>query len=59
MKPKTGKSKSPRKTPGTVLGEQMLAEGNKLSDAEREKSGDEFMKLYYGGKFESAPARRR
>ena len=37
-----------------MLAEAMRAEGNKLTDAEREKLGSEFMKLYYGG--ESKPA---
>ena len=44
---------------GTVLAARMRAEGNKLTDAEREKLGEEFLKLYYGGDHKSAPTRRR
>ena len=59
MDPKSHKLKPPKKTPGTVLAEQMRAEGNKLTDADREKLGEEFMKLYYGGEPKAAPHRRR
>lgn len=34
---------------GTVLGAKARAECNRLTDTEREKLGDEFMKLYHGG----------
>ena len=44
---------------GTVVGARARAEGNKLTDAEREKLGEEFMKLYYGGETKPAPTRRR
>jgi len=44
---------------GAVLAARMRAEGNKLTDAEREKLGEEFLKLYYGGDHKSAPTRRR
>jgi hypothetical protein len=37
----------------------MRAEGNKLSDAEREKLGAEFLKLYYGDASKPASTRRR
>jgi hypothetical protein len=33
---------------GTELAARMRAEGNKWTDAEREKLGEEFLKLYYG-----------
>lgn len=44
---------------GTVLAVRMCAEGNKLPDQEREKLGEEFLKLYYGGDHEPATPRRR
>ena len=44
---------------GTVLAARMRAENNKLTDIEREKLGEEFLKLYYGGDHKSAPTRRR
>ncbi|MCU0784050.1 MAG: hypothetical protein MUF81_08385 [Verrucomicrobia bacterium] len=34
---------------GTVVGARMRAESNKLTDTQREKLGEEFLKLYYGG----------
>jgi hypothetical protein len=59
VNPKSRKSKPPKKTPGTLLAEAMRAEGNKLTDAEREKLGTEFLKLYYGGESQPASTRRR
>ena len=59
MNPKSRKSKPVKKTPGTVLAEEMRADGNKLSDSEREQLGEEFMKLYYGSEPKPVPARRR
>ena len=52
LRPVKVKAKNPstpkeKKTPGTLLAEQMRAEGNKLTDAERERLGEEFMKLYF------------
>jgi hypothetical protein len=44
---------------GTVLGAKARAECNRLTDQEREKLGDEFMKLYYGGATKPATTRRR
>jgi len=44
---------------GTALAAQARAEGNKWTDAEREKLGDQFMKLYYGGETKPATTRRR
>jgi hypothetical protein len=46
-------------TPGTVLAARARAEGNKWTDAEREKLGEQFMKFYYGGETKPATARRR
>jgi len=43
---------------GTVLAAQARAEGNKWTDTERDKLGDEFMKLYYGAT-KPATTRRR
>ena len=59
MNPRPHKPKAPKKTPGTLLAEEMRAEGNKLTDVEREKLGEAFMKLYYGGEPKPAPTRRR
>jgi hypothetical protein len=44
---------------GTALAGQVRAEGNKWTDAEREKLGEEFMKLYYGGETKPTTTRRR
>lgn len=44
---------------GTVLAARARSEGNKWTDAEREKLGEQFMKLYYGGKTKPATTRRR
>jgi len=44
---------------GTALAAQARAEGNEWTDAEREKLGEQFMKLYYGGETKPAAARRR
>jgi len=49
MNSKSRKSRPPKKTPGTLLAEAMRAEGNRLTDAEREKLSSEFLKLYCGG----------
>jgi hypothetical protein len=51
--------KPAKKTPGTLLAEKMRAAGNKLTDAQREKLSEEFLKLYYGGNPKPAPTRRR
>lgn len=40
---------------GTVLAARARAEGNKWTDAEREKLGEELMKLYYGGQIPPRP----
>ncbi len=44
---------------GTVLAAQARADGNKWTDAKREKLGEEFMKLYYGDEPKPATTRRR
>ena len=43
---------------GTVVGAKYRARCNDLSDSEREKLNNEFLKLYYAGSV-SQPARRR
>ncbi len=55
------RKKAPRQkaTPGTVLAARARAAGNKWTDAEREKLGEQFMKLYYGGETKPATTRRR
>jgi hypothetical protein len=45
---KRKKAQSEKVSAGTQLGAQAPAEGNKWSDAEREKLGEQFMKIYYG-----------
>ncbi|MGD1086181.1 MAG: hypothetical protein ABSA47_15710 [Verrucomicrobiota bacterium] len=44
---------------GTVLAARARAEGNKWTDAEREKLGAQFMRLYYGGETKPASTPRR
>ncbi len=44
-------------TAGTVTGAKYRAKCNQLGDTEREKLGDEFLKLYYGRPVQAA--RRR
>ncbi len=43
---------------GTIVGAKYRARCNELSDSEREKLNDEFMKLYYADNIRQ-PARRR
>ena len=45
---KAKKVRAEKPTPGTVLAAKYRARGNQFGDAEREKLGDEFLKLYYG-----------
>ena len=59
MNPKSRRRKLAKKTAGTIRAEEMRADGNKLTDSERERLGEEFMKLYYSGEPKPAPARRR
>jgi hypothetical protein len=56
---KRKKAQVEKASAGTALAARMRAEANKLTDAEREKLGEEFLKLYYGGETKSATARRR
>jgi hypothetical protein len=56
---KRKKAQIEKASPGTVLAAQARAEGNKWTDAEREKLGEQFMKLYYGGETKQATTRRR
>lgn len=44
---------------GTIVGAKMRAECNRLTEGEREKLGEEFLKLYYGGNHKPATTRRR
>ncbi len=55
MKAKKGQVQ--KTTAGTVVGEKYRARCNQLTDTEREKLGDEFLKLYYARPVQSA--RRR
>ncbi len=57
MKPKKAHEDKP--SAGTLLGAKARAEGNRLTDAKREKLGEEFLKLYYGGETQPASTRRR
>lgn len=57
---KTAKpTKTSRKTRGTLLAEELRAECNHLTDADRERLGNEFTKLFYGVSPKAASARRR
>ena len=45
-----GKKAEPKKpTAGTITGAKYRARCNRLNDAQREKLGEEFLKLYYAG----------
>jgi hypothetical protein len=54
---KTKKEQVQKPTAGTVVGAKYRARCNQLGDTEREKLGDEFLKLYYGRPVQAA--RRR
>jgi hypothetical protein len=54
---KAKKEQVQRPTAGTVVGAKYRARSNQLGDTEREKLGDEFLKLYYGRPVQAA--RRR
>ncbi len=56
---KRKKAQAEKESVGTVLGAKARAECNKLTDAERERLGENFMKLYYGGEIKPATTRRR
>ena len=55
---KRKKAQSEKASVGTVVGAKYRARCNELTDSEREKLNDEFMKLYYGDDTRQ-PARRR
>ena len=44
---------------GTALAARARAEGNKLTDTEREKLGERFLRLYYGAETKPATTPRR
>ena len=52
-------AKPVRKTRGTLLAEELRAECNHLTDADRERLGNEFTKLFYGVSPKAASTRRR
>lgn len=54
---KAKKEQAQKPTAGTVVGAKYRARCNQLGDAEREKLGHEFLKLYYGRPVQAA--RRR
>lgn len=54
---KAKKEQVQKPTEGTVTGAKYRARCNRLADSEREKLGDEFLKLYYGRPAQAA--RRR
>jgi hypothetical protein len=45
---KAKKERIEKPSAGTVLAAKYRSRGNQLGDAEREKLGEEFLKLYYG-----------
>lgn len=55
---KRKKAQPEKASVGTIVGAKYRARCNTLSDAEREKLNDEFMKMYYAGSADH-PARRR
>ena len=55
---KQRKAKVEKESAGTVVGAKYRARCNDLSDSEREKLNEEFLKLYYAGGARQ-PTRRR
>lgn len=55
---KRKKAQSEKPSVGTIIAAKYRARCNKLSDSEREKLNDEFMKLYYAENSRQ-PAHRR
>ena len=45
-------------SPGTILGAKYRARCNGLSDSERDRLNDEFMKLYYASPINQSARRR-
>lgn len=58
-KPVPQKKAATAKTRGDKLAAELRTEANHLTDAEREQSGKEFLKLFYGGVTQPAATRRR
>jgi hypothetical protein len=56
---KRKKAQVEKPSAGTVLAAKARAECNRLTDAQRDKLGEEFLKLYYGGETQPATTRRR
>ena len=56
---KRKKAQAEKVSDGTVVAAKMRADANKLADPDREKLGEEFLKLYYGGELKPASTRRR
>jgi hypothetical protein len=56
---KRKKARLEKASAGTLVGSKLRAESNKLTDPQREKLGEEFLKLYYGGLPTPATAHRR
>jgi hypothetical protein len=48
-----------KKTPGSIMAEEIRAGANKLTDAEREPLLGDAMRIIYGSKGKAAPAGRR
>lgn len=55
---KRKKAQLEKASAGALAGAKMRAECNGLTDAEREKLEEEFLKLYYGGDRKPATTRR-
>ena len=55
---KRKKAQVEKPSAGTIVGAKYRARCNEMTDSEREKLNDEFMKLYYGDSTRQ-PARRR
>ncbi len=55
---KQKKAREERPTSGTVIAAKYRAQCNLLTDTERSKLSEEFLKLYYGS-HSNQPARRR
>lgn len=56
---KRKKAQAEKPSVGTAVGARMRAECNKLTDTQREKLGEEFLKFYYGGEHKPASTHRR
>ncbi len=56
---KRKKAQVEKPSTGTVRAAKARAEGNRLTEVERETFGEEFLKLYYGSQPKPATTRRR